>query len=55
MATRHVSPPLLDLNRSIDVAILSSTSPNHHPLGRLLLVLFRQVSEIIDLALQKME
>ena len=51
MATRYVSPPLLDLYGPIDVAVLSGAAPNHHPLGCLLLVLFRQVSEIVYLAL----
>lgn len=52
MTTRHVSPPLLHLNRAVDVAVLGSTAPNHHSLRCLLLVLLGQVPQIFDLALQ---
>ena len=43
--------PLLDLNRAIDVAILSGTSPTTILSAALFLVSFRQFSRIVDLAL----
>lgn len=48
---RNVSPSLLDLDGAVDVAILRATAPKDHSLRGLLLVLFREVPEIIDLAL----
>ena len=51
MAARHVSSPLLNRNWAIDVAIFGGTAPSYHPLGRLLLVLFGEISKVIDLTL----
>lgn len=51
MAARHVSSPLLNRNWAVDVAILGGTAPSHHPLSRLLLILFGEVSKVIDLTL----
>ena len=53
MTARHVSPPLLNLNRAVDVTVLGGTAPDDHPLGRLLLVLLREVPKILYLTLKK--
>ena len=49
---RNVPPSLLDLDGAVDVAILNTTAPNDHSFGGLLLVLSREVFEIVDLTLE---
>ena len=51
MAARYVSPPLLNGNWAVDIAIVGGTAPSHHPLSRLLLVLFREIPKVVDLTL----